>query len=133
MKARRDRQKEFVQRTQYTKAFVDSLNLKGTDRVVDRVAAAIINKHPVTVRTWRRKRRGPPFWKDPSGKSVLYKVQDLWDWTEKNTDPASVSPEQKPLVPLSKSTGPCIQHECDTHPEDLPENVFEHEEPGVEK
>jgi hypothetical protein len=125
MKARRDRQQEFMQRTQSTKNFVDSLNLKGTDRVTDRVAAAVLNKHPVTLRAWRHDDRGPPFWKDPTGTSVLYKIQDLWDWTEKNTvDPA---------IPTCRSTS--VKSICEAHrsPADLGRNDFKQENDKMEE
>lgn len=124
---RRNRKQEILEKRQFTKAHTDALNLKGTDRVTTPVAAAVLCKHEVTLRTWRGDGRGPPFFKDPTGKSVLYKVQDLWNWTENNTvDPASLSPEQKVVHAFSKSTTAArIHHECDTHPDDLPESVFE--------
>jgi hypothetical protein len=132
---RRNRKQELLQRAQFTKAHVDSLNLKGTDRVTTPVAAAVLCKHEVTLRAWRSAEgRGPPFFKDPTGKSVLYKVQDLWDWTEKNTvDPAKLSPEQKLLYMFSKSaTAERIRFESDKHPDDLAPEVFEDDGDDVE-
>jgi hypothetical protein len=127
MARRRNRKQEIIERRQFTKAQTDALNLKGTDRVTTPVAAAVLCKHEVTLRTWRSEGRGPPHFKDPDGKSVLYKVQDLWDWTERNTvDPASLSSEQKLLYMFSNSTtAERIRYESDKHPDDLPESVFE--------
>jgi hypothetical protein len=124
---RRNRKQELLQRQQFEKANVDALNLKGTDRVRTPVAAAVLCKHEVTLRTWRCEGRGPAHFKDPDGKSVLYKVQDLWDWTERSTvDPASMTPEQKLLWMFSKSTtAERIRYECDKHPDDLASEVFE--------
>jgi hypothetical protein len=129
-----DHKEALLQRTQFTKAHVDALNLKGTDRVTTPVAAAVLCKHEVTLRTWRSEGRGPPYFKNPNGTSVLYKVQDLWDWTEKNTvDPASLSPEQKLLYMFSKSTtAERIRFESDKHPDDLAPEIFEDDAGDVE-
>jgi hypothetical protein len=86
MRQRRNRKQDLLQRAQLAKANLDAFNLKPTDRVTTLVAAAVLCKHEVTLRAWRSAEgRGPRFFKDPTGKSVLYKVQDLWDWTEKHT------------------------------------------------
>jgi hypothetical protein len=130
---RRNRKQELLQRAQSTKANVDALNLKGTDRVTTPVAAAVLCKHEVTLRTWRGDGRGPAFFKDPTGKSVLYKVQDLWDWTEKHTfDPTSLTFEQKTLCAISKSRSPeRTRFECNKHPDDLAPEVFQDKDDDV--
>ncbi len=127
MVRRRNRKQEILERRQVTKSQLDALNLKATDRVKTPVASAVLDKHEVTLRTWRSEGRGPPYFKDPDGKSVLYKVGDLWAWTERNTiDPASLSSEQKLLLMFSRSTmAERIRYESDKHPDDLPESVFD--------
>jgi hypothetical protein len=110
MAHRRNRNHELIERRQVTKSQLDALNLKATDRVTTEVAAGLLCKHPVTLRTWRCEGRGPPHFKDPEGKSVLYKVGDLWAWTEKNTvDPRIAEPLAKPAPSRRPASGRNVQ------------------------
>ena len=91
MKQRRNRKQDPLQRAQQTKAAIDAFNLKPTDLVKTPVAAGVLGKHEVTLRAWRCAHRGPPFFRDPDGVSVLYRVADLWNWCDRSTvDPANV-------------------------------------------
>jgi len=135
MKHRRNRKQELLKRAQQTKAYVDSLNLKSTDLVKTPIAAGVLGKHEVTLRSWRVDGRGPPYIKDPDGAAVLYSVGALWAYAERNThDPATFSPEQKLLYMFSKSaTAGRIRYESDTHPDGLAASVFEDEDEEASK
>jgi hypothetical protein len=91
----RNRNQDTLHRAQLTKAAIDAFNLKPTDLVKTPVAAGVLGKHEVTLRAWRCAHRGPPFFRDPDGVSVLYRVADLWNWCDRCTvEPTSVRNSQ---------------------------------------
>lgn len=88
--------KDLIHREQHDKAYVDALNLKPTDLVKTRVAAAVLGLHEVTLRAMRCEDppRGPPWTKDPDSGvrgAVRYCVGDLWAYAKRNTiDPSKL-------------------------------------------
>ena len=82
--------RDLLHREQITKTAVDALNLKATDLVNSRVAAAMLGLHEVTVRAMRSDDppRGPPYIKDLSSGlrgPVRYLVGDLWAYAKRHT------------------------------------------------
>jgi hypothetical protein len=123
---RRNRKQELLKLAQLTKTYIDSLNLKDSDLVVTTIAAGILEKHEVTLRTWRSDRRGPPYSQERNGAAVLYRVGDLWNWCKRNiVDSAVRRPEQL------NSCCSLTEHDCRNgyrHPNHLASNQHKPED-----
>lgn len=128
-----NRRQTIQHRHQQNKAALDALNLKSTDLVKTAIAAAILGKHEVTLRAWRVEGRGPPYFKDPDGTSVLYRIGALWAYAQKHT----VDPTKTGVARIEHGAGlqdsaksSCEVQRCLSH---LGRNDFEREDDKKEE